>query len=75
MTDQTSPSMTPKQDDLGIGLKIVSFCIPLVGAILYFVKKKEQPVAAKQACTWALVGVAVGIIINVIIAVAGGLSR
>ena len=56
-----------KQDDLGVLLKIVSFCIPLVGAILYFVKKGDQPVAAKQACTFALIGLAVGIVINIIV--------
>ena len=60
-----------KQDDLGVLLKIVSFCIPLVGAILYFVKKGDQPVAAKQACTFALVGLAVGIVINIIVYLTG----
>jgi len=60
-----------KQDDLGVLLKIVSFCIPLVGAILYFVKKGDQPVAAKQACTFALIGLAVGIVINIIVYLTG----
>jgi hypothetical protein len=73
MTDQNinqpPPLTDTSQDDLGIALKIVSFCIPLVGAILYFVKKKDKPVSAKQACTFALYGVAVGIIINIIVAI------
>lgn len=60
-----------KQDDLGVLLKIVSFCIPLVGAILYFVKKGDQPVAAKQACTFALIGIAVGVVINIIVYLTG----
>ena len=67
----TTPAPVQKQDDLGIVLKIVSFCIPLVGAILYFVKKGDQPVAAKQACTFALIGLAVGIVINIIVYLTG----
>jgi len=64
MQPNTPPAQN--QDDLGVLLKIVSFCIPLVGAILYFVKKGDQPVAAKQACTFALIGLGVGIVINII---------
>ncbi len=56
----------PQQDDLGMGLKIVSFCFPIVGIILYFVKKEKEPVASKQACTWAIGGIVVGVVINVI---------
>jgi hypothetical protein len=56
-------------EDLNIGLKILSFCIPLAGLILYFVKKDKEPVAAKSACTWAVVGFSLGIIINVIITI------
>lgn len=55
-----------KNDDLGTPLKIVSFCFPIVGAILYFVKKEAEPVAAKQACNMALIGLGVGIVLNVI---------
>lgn len=61
-----------KKDDLGIGLKIVSVIFPIVGAILYFVKKKDEPVAAKQACTMALIGFGIGIVLNIIMAVIGG---
>jgi uncharacterized membrane protein len=53
----------------------VSFCIPLVGAILWFINKDKNPKAAKSACTFALIGVAVGIVINVIVTVMGGLSN
>jgi len=49
----------------------VSFCIPLAGAILYFTKKDNEPVAAKSACTMALYGLALGVVINIIIAVVG----
>lgn len=53
-------------NELGTGLKIVSFCFPIVGAILYFVKKGKEPRAAKQACTFALFGFGLGIVINII---------
>lgn len=61
-----------KKDDLGIGLKIVSVIFPIVGAILYFVKKKDEPVAAKQACTMALIGFGIGIVLNIILTVVAG---
>lgn len=59
-------------DELGIGLKIVSFLIPLVGAILYFVNKKDNPGKAKAACNFALYGIVFGIIIQVIMTLVAG---
>lgn len=54
-------------DDSSVGaLGLVFFCIPLVGAIMYFVWKGEKPEKAKKACNLALWGVAVGIILNII---------
>ena len=66
---------TNKVDDLGTGLKIVSFCFPIVGLIFYFMKKEKEPIAAKQACTFGLIGFILGLIINVIYFVAIGLSN
>lgn len=63
-----------KNDDLGTPLKIVSFCIPLVGAILYFVKKDAEPVAAKQACNMALIGFGVGVVVQIIMSVMGAMA-
>ena len=66
---------SPVQDDrggypvqeAGVGaLGILFFCIPLAGAVMYFVWKDEKPKKAKQACTLAIWGVAVGIIIQVL---------
>jgi hypothetical protein len=56
------------QDDeeLNLGLKILSFCIPLAGAIIYFMNNKTHPKKAQQACSMAVWGFVVGIIINVI---------
>ena len=61
-----------KKDDLGTGLKIVCVLIPLVGLILYFVKKQDEPKAAKQACNFALIGVGIGIVVQIIAGVVVG---
>ncbi|MFQ5649726.1 MAG: zinc-ribbon domain-containing protein [bacterium] len=47
-------------------LGIVFFCIPIVGAIMYFVWKEDKPGKAQQACHLALWGVGVGIVLNII---------
>lgn len=70
-TPPPAPTDNQQTEDLSMILKIVSFCIPLVGAILWFINKDKNPKAAKSACTFALVGVAVGIIINVLVTVLG----
>ena len=78
MEPTTPPPAPPvdsgsSQEDLSIILKIVSFCIPLVGAILWFINKDKNPKAAKSACTFALIGFGLGIVINIIVAIAGGM--
>jgi len=45
---------------------ILFFCIPLVGAIMYFVWKDAKPEKAKKACHLALWGVGVGIVIQIL---------
>ncbi|EFK57882.1 hypothetical protein ACR78F_08700 [Sphingobacterium spiritivorum] len=90
MEDQNTPNFDPNQgqnpnqfnnpfnqqnqEDLSTGLKVLSFCIPLFGAIYYFIKKDEAPVQAKSACKFAIYGVVVGIILNIISMVLGGLG-
>ena len=54
------------QEDLEIGLKVLSFCIPIAGAIIYFVNKDKAPVKAKSACTMALIGFGVGLVAQII---------
>lgn len=68
MNDFNQNYQKPNQsnEDLHVGLKILSFCIPLAGAIIYFVKKDKEPVAAKSACTLALIGLAVNIVVTII---------
>ena len=59
-------------DELHIGLKILSFCIPLAGAIIYFTTDRVRyPNKGKQACYAALIGVGVGILIQVLFMVLG----
>ena len=62
------------EDKLGILLTIVSFIIPIVGAILYFVYKAETPNKARTACYAALAGVVFGIVMQVIMTVVVGAS-
>ena len=59
--------MEEKEDDLGIGLKIVCFLIPIVGIVLYFVKKEQEPKSAKQACTFALISVGIQVLLYIIV--------
>ncbi len=54
------------EEQLHIGLQILSFCIPLAGAIIYFMKKDNEPKQAKRACTAALLGIGLGIILQII---------
>jgi hypothetical protein len=58
-------------DELSTGLKVLSFCIPLAGAIIYFTSKSESPKKAKTACNAALLGIGLGLIIQVIFVLLG----
>lgn len=68
-----NPNVSQPQDDqdLEMILKVVSVCIPLVGAVLYFVNKDKAPRKAKSACNMALIGAAIGIALNVLSYVMG----
>lgn len=63
-----NPNVNQPQDneDLDTVLKVVSFCIPLVGAVLYFINKDKAPRKAKSACNMALIGVGVVVVLNII---------
>lgn len=60
------------RDELGTGLTILSFCIPIAGAIVYFSKKDAQPNAARSACHAALWGFGIGLVLNILLTMAGG---
>ncbi|KAB1067544.1 hypothetical protein F6U93_10910 [Tamlana haliotis] len=55
-----------------LGIKIISFLLPIVGAILYFVYKTSSPAKSKAACNFALWGVGVGILLSIISTVMNG---
>ena len=59
------------KDKLNTGLQVLSFCIPLAGAIIYFSYKNESPNKAKSACNAALLGLGVGILLQVIATMSG----
>lgn len=59
-----------KNDDLSTPLKILSLCCP-IGIILFFVKRDNEPAAAKQACNMALIGFGISIVLNIIAAKTG----
>jgi hypothetical protein len=52
--------------ELHTGLKILAFCIPLAGAIMYFVYSGKEPVKSKAACTYALWGFLAGILLRLL---------
>jgi hypothetical protein len=55
------------QDDGKVGLLgVIFFCIPLVGAIMYFVWKDEKPLKAKKACNLALIGFVLGLVLRIL---------
>ncbi len=55
-----------REDKLSTGLQIVSFCFPLIGGIIYLWHKDKSPIKAKAACTAALWGFGLGILLNII---------
>lgn len=69
--EENSNLQEQQEDKLHIGLQILSFCIPLAGAVLYFVYKKDKPNSAKTACYAALIGFGLGIVLNILAAVLG----
>ena len=52
--------------DVG-ALGILFFCIPISGAIMYFVWRDDKPYKAKKACNLALWGFGFGIVMNIIV--------
>ena len=58
-------------DKLSTGLQILSFCIPLAGAIIYFSSKSEKPNKAKTACHAALWGLGISVLIQIIATLSG----
>ena len=61
------PGDAPSAADAGVGpLGIVFFCVPLAGAVMYFVWKDAKPAQAKKACTLSLWGMGVLIVLEIL---------
>lgn len=54
------------QDVASGGMKFLSFCIPLVGIILYFSWKDQKPLSAKAVLKMALIGVGVSFVLSIL---------
>ena len=66
---QTAPVAKPipsadDEDKASIILIIISFLFPIVGWILYFVKKEDMPNAAKKYAYWAWGGFGLNLLIT-----------
>lgn len=57
----TSRDSGSNLDKPNFALNLLSFLIPLVGLILYFVKRKEYPNSAQAYLIWAIIGFGGGI--------------
>ena len=53
------------------GLKVVSFLFPIIGWILYFAYKNDQPVKAGDCAKFAWIGFGVGFVLGFISGLAG----
>lgn len=63
------------QDQPNWGVNILSLCcIPLVGIILFFVWKKERPVAAKSALIFGLITPCIVLILYIVFFVILGVA-
>jgi hypothetical protein len=53
-------------DELGTPLTIVSFCVPLVGLILWGMNKDKLPNKAGTALKAAIGGIVLGVVLNIV---------
>tara|TARA_B100001173_G_C15703451_1_gene427082 strand:- start:102 stop:386 length:285 start_codon:yes stop_codon:yes gene_type:complete len=59
-------------EPLDTGVKVLSFCFPIVGIILYFVHQNSAPQKSKDACHMALWSFGFSIVLNILVAIIGG---
>jgi len=70
MSEELQPNEN-SQEELTTGLKILSFCAPIAGVIIYFMNKDEHPKKAKTACYASLIGVGVILVLTILFTVLG----
>ena len=68
---KSSTESNTNEEPLDGVVKVISFCIPLVGGILYFVHKSSAPQKSKDACNMALYGIGFSFLMNIIAAISG----
>ena len=59
------------QEPASMGLRVLCWFFPIVGIILYFVKKDEKPVYAKQCGKAALISIIVNIALSFVYTIVG----
>lgn len=61
---------TEGNDEKSIGLNVLSWFVPLVGIILYFVNKDEKPIQSKSVLHCAIASIIVNVILVPILIIA-----
>ena len=61
---------TEGNDEKSVGLNVLSWFVPLVGIILYFVNKDEKPIQSKSVLHCAIASIIVNVIIVPILIIA-----
>ena len=64
--DEQSLTGEDNEDKLSIGLKILSFFVPLAGAIIYFSYRDKYPKKADTACYATLLGLVILLVLKVL---------
>lgn len=57
--------MEKKEEDLETIYQVLSFCFPFIGGIIWLVNIKSSPKKAKTACTAALIGIGLSLLLNI----------
>ena len=57
-----------KDDNLGIGLGILSFLFPFIGGIVWLSNRKSKPNKASSACWCAIISMAISLMVNIAVA-------
>lgn len=55
-------------DEPSTGLNWLSLLVPIAGFIMYFVFKKDTPIKAKSCGKWALIGLAIEVAFEILLA-------
>lgn len=63
------------QEELDTPMTILSACIPLAGAIMFFMYKDSAPAKSKKACYAALIGFGIYIVINIIFGIIAAMGN